>query len=194
LQTLQTTLVSHETASGQGQYGPWTRHTFTDTAGTKFQTYKADIANAAYGLLNQPVTVNFEAKTNNGYTNNDIIGIAHATTPAPAAPVTSAQAPTQPTRVETDDQKSARIARIASLQRVGEHATAGIVNIEGAAQAMHLASIYATFIQTGVAPGAAAPSGGVGDGAETAGTAAIVPASPVATVGAPVTPDDGIPF
>jgi hypothetical protein len=119
--------VGHEVKSGMGQRGPWTLNLFTDQQGRSFQTFDGPTASMALGLLNQPISVTFEAKQNGQFTNYEIKGILPAqggvavpvaAAPAPAA--VQAAPPAQaapPSQGVTGAEKDARISRAASLDR-----------------------------------------------------------------------------
>lgn len=92
------TLVSHSTRQGNGQRGPFAIHIFKSAAGVEYSTTKQQLADIAYGLLNQPITLLYTVhpNTSNGVTYENrrianIVGGSLAPGTAPAgAPTASA--------------------------------------------------------------------------------------------------------
>lgn len=211
---VQTTLVSHESKSGESARGPWTRHTYTDAANTKFQTFDQNLSNIAYGLLNQPVIVTYELKQNGQYTNNDITsvtpaGAAVTGTVAQAAPQQTAPAAVAPT--STPDQRSPKIARGAGLKSALVAYELGLVKKAsgtevGLADIIRLADKFASYIENGASAVIATETAGAAQpvqqatpppapgGDAVAGAPAPAQPAPAQPVVAPQGPTDDIPF
>ena len=205
-QSVQTTLTGHTTKSGNGQYGPWTLHLFTAANGETYQTGKQDIANAAYALLNQPVTIIFVTKTRGQYRNNKIESVAPAGAGAPlAAPVAQAPVQAAPVAAQADgprlgyttpDADAKRIARSVGLEQAINAAAKGVIVINSPSELFDVAHTFGAYVFNGSRPSGAtaAPSSSGAVVGATAGAPAPVEAAPVAApVAAPAT-DDDIPF
>ena len=71
-------LVKHFTDKGNTNGKDWVRHDFKDGGGNKFQTFDANLARIAEGLLNQPAEIEYHVERRNGYENNFIDSIKAA--------------------------------------------------------------------------------------------------------------------
>lgn len=204
---VQTTLVSHETKSGTSQKGPWTRHIFTDAANVKFQTFDQNVANIAYGLLNQPVVVTYEIRQNGSYQNNDITSVAPAgaaSVPmAAAAPVAqAAPAAVAPQVSDAERAREIRIMRQSGLRLAIETVAARITGVEDINALFRLSETYVKYFAGGPsavgAQSQAAPPPPAAGGDAVAPGPAQAPAAAAPAGQAPLTapngPDDDIPF
>lgn len=203
-----TTLVKHDPKTFNGQNGEWTLHIFEDSNGTKFQTNKQQIANAAYALLGQQVKFPFEVEERGKWKNN-VIGAAPVAapgeTPTPTSNPNSGGGRSGGRGGYTPKDQGV-INRSAALARAIETVAAGIVPVAelgGFVGLTKLADSYVKYIET--APqgqgGAVSSDGGGANGAEaptsapTAAAAEAPAAAPAAAPAvAPATADDDIPF
>lgn len=115
---IQTVLQSHSSNSGSNSRGGWTLHVFKAVNGDEFKTFDAGIGNKAFGLMNQPVTVEYGEKPAKDpkYGPDKILQGITATEGAPAVqapPVAVAPTQTAPT---TDD-RQIQIMRQSALER-----------------------------------------------------------------------------
>lgn len=104
---VSTVLVSHDPQQKNTSRGPSTLHIFKDQQGNEYTTWKTEIANVAFGLLNQPVVVDFTEKQNGQYTNRVLDGVVGANGAAPTAmaPAQAPKAPAAPAQLYNQDEK-----------------------------------------------------------------------------------------
>jgi hypothetical protein len=154
LPSIATTLVSHTSKSGNGQKGPWALHIFKDAAGGSYQTFEAPIGNRAFGLLNQPVVLEYEEKPARDpqYPPNKVIqniqpdtSVASPPTPATTDPSTGVVAP-------TGDDRQIQIMRQSALERAIRWVGAGNFE-EGDVPLYKYAEEFLHYFQTGEYPG-----------------------------------------
>ena len=216
--TAQTTLVEHEPKNLNGRNGSYTLHIFKAQDGTRFQTSKAPLANAAFGLLNQPITIGYSQQQRGDWTNNVIeqveaghVAIAAAPTGgaptggAPTAPTSSSSSSSGGGWKKRDPEESAEIMRQNALARALETHVAGLFKAESIGEVIKLADKYVRYYQGGAeavlgqaaGPGqasqAAAPQAVGGDAQGAVAEQAAAPA-PTAVAEQPVVADDDIPF
>lgn len=212
----QTVLVEHEPKSLKGRNGPYTLHIFKAQDGERFQTTKTAIANAAYGLLNQAVTIGYEQQQRGDWTNNVIeqieagnVALAAAPTGAPTGAAPTGAAPTSAPASSggggMSPDRELRVMRQNGLANALATVDAGLFEATSIGDVIKLADKYVRYYQggaeavlgqaagSGQAQQAAAPQAVGGDAAVAEAPAsaptATSPAEPVAAQA-----DDDIPF
>lgn len=215
------TFVRHNPKQVNGQNGPFTVHEFFTQDGTKFDTSKTDVANAAYALAfangaptNAALLVTYEEKQNGQWTNRRITavqgagdgamapgvmpsGSQQAPTAAPSsAPATSSAPTTGGTGQNyrpTAPEDAARMSRSKGLELAIKAAEGGLISISGIDDFFGIAGSFAQYIFKGSRPSSPAATGADSSGAGGGGEAGAAPAAPAPT-SAPAAADDDIPF
>lgn len=211
MEQLQVSFARYNQRQATAKQGPnagnqFTIHEFFTADGTKFDTTKAEIANAAYGLsfdgngnpTNQAVLITFEVSNNGQYTNRklqavqavgaggamapgvvpNVGGTPAAAVPA-AAPVTNAApaaATMTPTRTADHPDTAARIARSVGLELALKAVGNGIVHIEEKEDLFNIAHEFGAYVFNGSRPSAATGAVSSGAGGGDAGAAQAAPA------------------
>ncbi len=163
--SVNVTLTSYDKREGQGQRGPWTLHLFKDSAGQSYQTFEAPISNRAYGLLNQPVVLEYKDKPskNPEYPpNKEIVDIQPDTsvvrTDDPGLPpTTTSEAPTTTGRAafaaNSGDDRQIQIMRQSALERAIRALSAQIDGFDEQYSVYELSEQFLHYFQTGEYPG-----------------------------------------
>lgn len=221
MQQLQVTFVRHNPRQATAKQGPnagnqFTIHEFFTADDTKFDTTKAEIANAAYALLNQPVLITFEQTQNGQYTNRKLQAVQAAdgsgATMAPGVmPLATASAPPAPTaaqaaapttgsdnggtRYADHPDTARRIARSVGLELAIKAAESGVVALGSVESLFDVAHTFGAYVFNGSRPSAATGADSSGAGGGDAGAAPAAPAVAEAAEPVPgVVADDDIPF
>lgn len=213
----QVTFVRHNPRQATARTGPnaggqFTVHEFFTADDLKFDTTKAEIANVAYALLNQPVTVTYEETQNGQYTNRKLQAVQaagadgapmapgvlpNAAAAAPSAP-TSAPAPQQSsgTRMPDSPETAGRIARSVGLEQALKAVELGICQVSTVDELFNVAAGFAVYVFKGSRPSSPAATGADSSGAGGGGDAGAAPAAPAPTSAPEAAPaaDDDIPF
>lgn len=201
-------LTQHSSRPVQTKYGDRVVHTFTDSAGQEYDTFKQPVADAAYRLLNQHARVVFDL--NGDYAHKLTAVEAASAGGAPAAPVSAPSAgapapstgapatitPSSTTPAGQVADKDTRIMRQNALANALKTVELGLIQLDPnrkqGGQVLELADAYIQYYVYGHNSSASAA-------AQTA-AAADPPPAPVTSEPAPlgasaaVHPDDDIPF
>lgn len=129
------------------KYGQRVKHTFVTGDGTRYETWKAPVANVLVATMGQQVQVSGQVKSDGRYTNLDIteanLDIIEAN-PANLAAYTPSPA------VETNEERQLRIMRQSGLERaILSFGAAGISPLENLDELLELSDQFVDYFVGG---------------------------------------------
>lgn len=145
MSSVTTTVLERHYAPEKGRSGKYGPNKFQAADGRKYETFDADVAGQAAGLLNLPVEITFDERHNGQYTNYDLLGIRATNGASP-----SVSEPERGTPAGGDEERQMRIMRQSALERaILTFNTAGADPLEGQDALLELADQYIDYFVNG---------------------------------------------